>query len=148
MLYNENQLLREENRLSISEFSLPSARVLESLNLMITIIKEEIKRLRNNINDHIDQDPKLKEPIKSYDYPWSRPGISSYDDIIIRKDFKKSTQVAAFLGLIPKIKESGLMKGRSTLSKTGSPLYRARLYMTSIFAGQWTQTSNDKRRIY
>ncbi|MCJ8314303.1 MAG: IS110 family transposase [Saccharospirillaceae bacterium] len=145
----ESDYQREENRLGSSEFSLPSERVLESLNLMIKIIKEEIERLKSDINDHIDQHPKLKETHRNL---MTIPGVGPVlarmmTLLLVSKDFKNAKQVAAFLGLIPKIKESGLMKGRSTLSKTGSPLYRAKLYMAAICASQWNPDIKRQKEI-
>ena len=123
--------------------------MLESLNLMIKIIKEEIERLKSDINDHIDQHPKLKETHRNL---MTIPGVGPVlarmmTLLLVSKDFKNAKQAAAFLGLIPKIKESGLMKGRSTLSKTGSPLYRAKLYMAAICASQWNPDIKRQKEI-
>ncbi len=54
--------------------------------------------------------------------------------IIDSDRFKSAGQVSVFLGLIPKIQESGLWKGRSRLSKRGPAKARAKLYMAAIVA--------------
>ncbi|SEF69702.1 Transposase IS116/IS110/IS902 family protein, partial [Oleiphilus messinensis] len=41
-------------------------------------------------------------------------------------------QVAAFLGLVPRIQQSGQWKGRSRLSKQGPANVRAKLYMAAV----------------
>ena len=46
--------------------------------------------------------------------------------------FDKATQVAAYLGLIPKQQESGRWKGRSRLSKAGPAPVRAKLYRAAV----------------
>ncbi|WP_370661009.1 transposase [Psychrosphaera algicola] len=52
---------------------------------------------------------------------------------------KKSTtakQVAAYVGLIPRLNESRTFKGRTTLSKTGPSRIRAKLYLAAVTAGK------------
>jgi len=48
------------------------------------------------------------------------------------KSFRNAKQVAAYLGLIPKLNESGAFKGRTTLSKSGPSRIRAKLYLASV----------------
>lgn len=48
-----------------------------------------------------------------------------------------SSQAAAFIGLVPRLKESGTLKGRATLSKNGSGRIRAILYMAAVVAIQY-----------
>lgn len=43
------------------------------------------------------------------------------------KSFASAKQIAAYLGLIPKLNEPGIFKGRTTLSKSGSSRVRAKL---------------------
>lgn len=42
--------------------------------------------------------------------------------------------MAAYLGLIPRLNESGVFKGRTTLSKSGPSRVRAKLYLASVSA--------------
>ncbi|HRH76644.1 MAG TPA: transposase, partial [Cellvibrionaceae bacterium] len=60
--------------------------------------------------------------------------------VIRGKDFKTAGECAAFIGVIPKIQESGIFRGRSALSKKGNPLIRAKLYMAGIVAMQHNPT--------
>ena len=49
--------------------------------------------------------------------------------------FSTSRQVAAFAGLVPKIRQSGSsVRGRATLSKRGSPRLRHSLYFPAVTA--------------
>ena len=52
------------------------------------------------------------------------------------KRFKTAKQVAAFVGLIPKLQESGKFKGYTKLSKQGPGRVRAKLYMAAVSATQ------------
>jgi len=56
------------------------------------------------------------------------------------KKFTKAKQVAAYIGLIPKLNESGKLKGRTSLSKTGPSRVRAKLFMAAVTACKHTQT--------
>lgn len=50
------------------------------------------------------------------------------------EDFDNAKQYAAFAGLNPKQHQSGNMKGRTVLSKTGNPSIRKVLYLPAITA--------------
>lgn len=132
----EKDLQREENRRESSEFGLLSERVIQSLEDMITALKEEIQKLTQDIDDHIDRFPDLKEkrillqsvvgigPVMSRELVY----------LLCAKQFKNAKQFAAYLGLIPKLKESGKWKGRTVLSKTGPARIRAKLYLAAVSA--------------
>ena len=135
----EKDLQREQNRQETSEISGSSSRVLESLESMIKALEEEIKDLQSDIDDHIDKHPNLK---KNRELLKSIRGIGNVMSrelvyLFAAKRFKNAKQVAAFLGLIPKIKESGKLKGKSMLSKNGPSRIRAKLYMAAITAGNY-----------
>ncbi len=132
----EKDLQREQNRQEATEFSLTSQRVSQSLKDMIGALKAEIKRLQDDIDHHINQYPELKrnrqllESIKGIGPVMSRELVY----LFASKRFANAKQVAAYLGLIPKLKESGKFKGRTMLSKTGSARIRAKLYMAAVCA--------------
>ncbi len=134
----EKDLQREENRLGASEFSLSSERVLQSLRNMICVIKGEITELTKDIDDHIDQHPVLK---KNRELLQSIAGIGPVMSrelvyLFAAKKFINAKQAAAFCGVIPRLNESGKLKGRTTLSKKGPARIRAKLYMATVSAGQ------------
>jgi transposase len=58
------------------------------------------------------------------------------------KSFVNAKQVAAYLWLIPRLNESGVFKGQTTLSKSGPSRIRAKLYLASVAAS----THNDEIR--
>lgn len=135
----EKDLQRERNRYEAAEISGSSNRVLQSLEKMMAALEQETKNLTQEIDTHIDKHPQLKrnsELLKS---------IKGIGDVMARelvylfasKKFKSAKQVAAFIGLIPKLRESGKLKGRTTLSKTGPARLRAKLYMAAVVASQY-----------
>ena len=132
----ERDLQREQNRQEATEFSLTSQRVSQSLIDMIETLKAEIKHLQNDIDNHINQYPELKrnrallESIKGIGPVMSRELVY----LFASKTFTHAKQVAAYLGLIPRLRESGKLKGRTMLSKTGSARIRAKLYMAAVCA--------------
>jgi transposase len=56
--------------------------------------------------------------------------------VLHSRQFERASQVAAFIGVVPKLHESGKLKGRTTLSKQGSGRIRAKLYMAAVVAIQ------------
>ncbi len=137
----EKDFIRENNRLEKSSFSAPSESVIESIHLMLDQLKSEKKRLEKKINDHIDQSPTLKKDRQLLE---SIPGIGPVLSrnmlaVIHSRSFTKASEVAAYLGVIPTIVESGVFRGRSRLSKKGSSQIRAKLYMAAVVASQHNQ---------
>jgi transposase len=132
----EKDLQREHNRQEAARVSLPSERVAQSLEDMIATLKAEIQCLQQDIDDHIDRFPELK---RNRELLQSIKGIGSVMSrelvyLFASKRFQSARQAAAYLGLIPKLRESGTLKGRTTLSKVGSARLRAKLYMAAVSA--------------
>lgn len=132
----EKDCQREKNRLEASAISDSSDRVLLSLETMITVLESEIKALKGDIDSHIDQHPKLRKnrqlllTIKGVGEVVAREMVYLFS----AKSFSNAKQVAAYLGLIPRLNESGAFKGRTTLSKSGPSRIRAKLYLASVCA--------------
>jgi len=132
----EKDLQRERNRLEKSEVSQASKTVIDSIKLMVEHLKTETARIKNEIDEHINQNPTLK---KDRAFLKTIPAVG---DVLSReilavlhsRQFEKASQVAAFVGVVPKQWESGKMKGRTTLCKNGSGRLRAVLYMAAIVA--------------
>jgi transposase len=135
----EMDVQREKNRLEKSEFNGTSSLVIQSLHNMISLLDAERIRLEKNIDDHIDRHPDLKEDLRLLrTIPGIGPVVSRVMVAMIRsRPFETASECAAFLGVIPKLKESGIFRGRSSLSKKGPPKVRAKLYMAAIVASQY-----------
>lgn len=146
----EGDLRREENRLEKSTFNPSSDLVIGSLNKMIKELKTEKKRLEKEIDNHIDQYPKLKQDRRLLE---SIPGVGPVLSrvmlsVIHSRSFKKASQVSAYLGLVPVQNESGVFKGRSRLSKTGPAKVRSKLYMAAVVSSQYNQDiARQKHRL-
>lgn len=130
---------REANRLEKAEQRASSETVMASIQNMLRELEKAKQRIEKEIDDHIDRHPRLKgnrallESIPGVGKVVSRLMLS----VIHSRDFTSARQVAAYLGVIPKLVESGAFKGRSALSKKGPASVRARVYMAAIVACQW-----------
>lgn len=134
----ENDSRREKNRLEASKTSGISHRVIQSISNIIAVLDAEVSKLKNDIDHHIDSNATLrknKELLKT---------INGIGDVMARelvylfaaKKFTTAKQVAAYVGLIPQLNESGTFKGRTTLSKAGPSRIRAKLYLAAVTAGK------------
>lgn len=134
----EKDLQRESNRLEKATISQSSKTVIESIELMIKALKKECARVEKEIDEHIDRHPKLKSDRQKLQ------SIPAVGDVVSRemlsllhsRQFERASQAAAFVGLVPKLWESGKMKGKTTLCKNGSGRLRAKLYMVAVVAIQ------------
>ena len=132
----KGDLLRENNRLEQAEATESPSEVVLSIHHIRKALNEAIALLKKDINDHIDGNPELKSDKKLLE---SIPGVG---DVVANqmlvvyhsKNFKKASEMAAFLGLIPKERASGTLKGKTTLSKAGSPHLRALLFLPAVVA--------------
>lgn len=113
------------------------ALIRESLEKIITTLDAEMARLRQLINDHIDQHPHLK---RDRDLLLSIPGIGQTTAAWLLSEvqvaaYKSARQVAAHAGLTPRHHESGTsVHGPTRLSKTGNRRLRRALYMPAVVA--------------
>lgn len=130
---------QELNRLEVAH---PS--VQESISAVIERLDKEIAVLRERINQHIDQNPDLKQQRKLIE---SIPGVGNSTSALFLalvgnlQRFQTAKQLTAFLGLNPTLRESGSsVRGKARLSKTGNPLLRKALYMPALVAQRHNPT--------
>lgn len=135
----EKDIQRENNRLEKTQITQVCAEVIRSIETVITELTQEKNRIRQLIDDHIDQHPRLKQD-REYlmSIPSVGPVISQYMIALIHsRYFPTAKQCSAFTGLNPIHYESGTsVRGRSRLSKTGNANIRAKLYMAAVVAIQ------------
>ncbi len=131
----EEMRLMEENRLTSG---VTSAEVQASLEEHIAYLQAQIDKTQRQIKDHIDGHPELKDKARLLD---SIPGIGETTAALLLAElgdltqFSNARQVAAFAGLVPRIRESGSsVRGRARLSKVGSSRLRKSLYFPAITA--------------
>lgn len=132
----QEDLQRELNRKEKAEATDTAVIVKTSIEQMIASLQKAIAKLNSDIDDHIDHHPNLKQDqdllqtIKGVGPVVSKQMVS----LMHNKQFDQASQMAAFLGLVPKHHESGLFKGKSRLAKNGSSAIRAKLYMPALVA--------------
>ena len=131
----ENELGRETNRREKAQAGRMAAPVLESIDRCIASLNEEIRRIKDQIDDHFDQHPDLK---RDKALLASIPGIGQTSArhllcLLADRDFTSARQAAAFAGLAVVHFESGSsVRGKPHLSKQGSSKLRAVLYMAAV----------------
>jgi len=131
----EEMCLMEENRLASGGIC---DEVKNSLEEHIAYLQQQIEKTRRQIKEHINQYPDLREQALLLE---SIPGIGAATAALLLAElgdvalFDNARQVAAFAGLVPRIRESGTsVRGRSRLSKVGSSRLRKSLYFPAITA--------------
>lgn len=124
----------EQNRLSAGTLT---DEVMQSLQHHLAFLEAEIKRTEKLIKEHIDNHPSLKA---DRDLLLSIPGIGEATTARLLSEisfhqYNTARSVAAFTGLVPRIRQSGAsVRGRARLSKVGSPRVRHALYFPAVTA--------------
>lgn len=124
----------ELNRLS-SGLSTPEVR--DSMESVISHLEEQIKRTEKLIRKRINNHPGLRA---DRDLLLSIPGLGEATIARLMSEinfnrYESARQVAAFAGLVPRLRESGKsVRGRARLSKMGTPRIRRSLYFPAITA--------------
>lgn len=103
----------------------------------IAFLEKELAQLQQDINDHINRHPGLKDNLALLtSIPAVGPQVGAYLLAILQgHTFQSAEQVAAYLGLVPVERQSGTsLLGRARLSKAGPARIRAVLYMAAVVA--------------
>lgn len=126
---------QESNRLETAH---PS--VQPSIHAVIALLDAQIDELQRAIRDHIDQDPDLRH---KRDLLESIPGISKRTSAVLLSHLhalercRTPKQWVAYAGLDCAIAQSGTsLQRRGRISKRGSALLRAALFMPAIVASR------------
>lgn len=134
-----DDLQRERNRQEAANFATTPDEVKASITQSIAFLETELKRLETRINDHIDDDPDLRN---KRDLLETIPGVgervsTNMTALFASRTFDRAEQVAAYLGLVPVQWESGSsVHGRPRMSKAGPAHLRKLLYLPAIKARQ------------
>ncbi len=130
-------LLREQNRQEKNEVTEVPELVRDSIENSIAYLKTELKRLEKLIDQHIDDDPDLRDKKELLE---TIPGVGErvskhFTALLAGRDFDRAEQLAAYLGLVPVQWESGSsVHGRPRMSKAGPGHLRKLLYMPAVVA--------------
>lgn len=130
-------LQRELNRQEkLPEAERPVA-VQNSLNQTIAFLKEQLTALQREIEQHIDQDPDLRNKKQLLiSIPGVGPNVAQHMSALMSSyQFHCADQLAAYLGLVPVDWQSGSsIKSRPRLSKAGPAHLRKLLYLPAVVA--------------
>jgi transposase len=124
----------ELNRLSSG---VTNTEVKGSIESVINYLEEQIKRTEKLIRKQINNHPGLRA---ERDLLLSIPGLGEATVARLMSEinfhqYESARQVAAFAGLVPRLRESGKsVRGRTRLSKMGTPRIRHALYFPAITA--------------
>lgn len=118
------------------------ADVRASIEAMIASLEAQIAHVQQLIRDHLDRHPGLRI---QRDLLTTIPGIGEATAAVLiaelfDKRYASARQAAAFAGLVPRILESGTLRGRSRLSKIGPGRLRKALYLPAMAALRWNPT--------
>lgn len=133
-------LQRERNRLEKAEVAAAPTLVHQSHQDAIAFLTQQLEKLQQEIDDHIDRHPGLKNDLALLQ---SIPSVGqqvgrSMLSVMHQHTFHTAEQLAAYLGLVPVERQSGSsIAGPSRLSKTGPSKVRAMLYMAAIVATRY-----------
>lgn len=114
--------------------------VVGSINTVLATLEAELEATRKAINDHINNDPDLKQRGDLLD---SIPGIgvASIPYLLIalstHHNFNNAKQVVAFAGLAPAPRESGQWRGNTHIAKNGDSALRKALHMPALSAWRY-----------
>lgn len=113
-----------------------------SIEAIIASLDAQIAHVHQLIRDHLDQYPGLRA---QRDLLTTIPGIGEATAAILiaelfDKRYSSARQAAAFAGLVPRLVESGTLRGRSRLSKVGPGRLRKALYFPAIAALRYNPT--------
>jgi transposase len=135
-----DDLQRERNRQEANEFSSVPETVGDSIAESIAFLEAELKRLEKMIAKHINDDPDLRNKKDLLEtIPGVGPRVSGHMTALFAgRTFGSAEQLAAYLGLVPVMWESGSsVRGRPHMSKAGPAYLRKVLYMPAVGARRW-----------
>ena len=130
---------QELNRL---EAGVAVAAVRASIEAVLANLNAQIAHVQQLIRDHLDRHPGLRA---QRELLTTIPGIGEATAAVLiaelfDKSYTNARQAAAFAGLVPRIAESGTLRGRSRLSKMGPGRLRKALYFPAIAALRFNPT--------
>lgn len=130
---------QEANRLAAG-VALDAVRT--SIEAVLASLEAQIAHVQQLIRDHLDRHPGLRA---QRDLLTTIPGIGEATAAVLiaelfDKRYTSARQAAAFAGLVPRLVESGTLRGRSRLSKIGPSRLRKALYFPAVAALRWNPT--------
>ena len=136
-------LQAEENRLANV-----APGIKPSIERMIGLLTEEIKELEQQIREHIDRHPNLKEQSELLQ---TIPGIGRKTASLLLSEiefgrYSSARSLAAQAGVTPRKRQSGTSLKQTSLSKLGNARIRRALYFPAITAKQHNEIIKEFAR--
>jgi transposase len=130
---------QEANRLAAG---VVVADVRVSIEAVLAHLDAQITHVTQLIRQHLDHHPGLRA---QRDLLTTIPGIGEATAAVLLADlfdkpFTRARQAAAFAGLVPRLVQSGTLRGRTRLSKIGPGRLRKALYFPAVTALRWNPT--------
>ena len=130
---------QEANRLAAG---VPVDAVRTSIEAMLASLDAQIVQVQQLIRDHLDRHLGLRA---QRDLLTTIPGIGEATAAVLiaelfDKRYTSARHAAAFAGLVPRLVESGTLRGRARLSKIGPGRLRKALYFPAVAALRWNPT--------
>ena len=110
---------------------------------LINSMKKQILSLEKSSQKVLDEIENLllekEEHQQAFTHLQSIPGIAKKSALVILMEFfrypeAKSNEMVALMGLDPVLKESGMFRGKTRISKQGGKYFREKLYMSTVVA--------------
>ncbi len=130
----QDMLFTETNRLGAARVD---GAVERSLREHVEFLEAELQRVTNEIDELINRHPPLR---KQRDLLTTIPGIAELTASRILgempniSEYRNAKSVASFAGLSPREYQSGTIRGRTRLAKTGNSRLRKMLYFPAMSA--------------
>ena len=130
--------LLEMRTQEVNRLELAAPVVQPSIRAVLARLEEEIASVKRQIAHHIDQHPALRT---QRDLIVSIPGMGAttaatvLGELLDIQRFTSARQVAAFSGVVPRIRQSGTsVRSRGPIARTGSSRLRKALYFPALAA--------------
>jgi len=133
----EDTLKIQKTQLALQLSCTQSEAIKEEFETVLKTLEERLKALGKQITLEIEKDTKLARMVELITTIKGFGKLSAYRFLAYLPDlslFKSAKQLAAFIGVTPKQKESGQYKGKTPLSKLGNARLRRVLYMPALSA--------------
>lgn len=129
--------LKQMRQMELNRLESASPVLVEGIRDVVTALERQIVQVEQAIAEHIDNDPDLRG---RRDLLNTIPGISDTTSAFLLASlgdlgqYSEAGQVVAHAGLNPARRQSGKYEGKVRISRTGSALLRAKLYMPALVA--------------
>lgn len=136
---------QETNRLAAG---VTVTEVRTSIETVLANLAAQIVHVQQLMRDHLDRHPDLRQ---QRDLLTTIPGIGEATAAVLiaelfDKRYSSARQAAAFAGLVPRLRESGTLRGRPRLSKIGPGRVRKALYFPALVALRFNPTIRALRQ--